>query len=497
MICVMSVAGCKTTLPSAEFIHEIKLPVPASALSLPDESRLSGVDQGKHYKISALSLISITFDLLPDIKSSYQRFKSEEARYDFFYSSRDSLTPRFTASNSFSSSRNADLISRHRDHTVALSVEKQFFDTTRMEVGVGYRTTETDDEETDDDIGNTPFVSANIRYPFSASREKLERTSEDIFRRNELDDVQLGYIQQIRRRLQDAMFQFYRVSRIRRDVAYQKNWLDDLIALNRRLEAVDQRDTATDLSRLQAEIARVTAEHRNNSGWFKVQMTRLKVALGLAFHVQIELLNEPFNPFEGQTHQELLRLSIETDPEIATLRNSVRNAEVQLDLARRGRWDIALLVDAASNLEGRGANDGISDWNVSVGLDISVVDPRVTDSLSRQAQSSISRFQQAIAARENAIYADTFEPLIRIDTLGQSRTELKNNLPRFQSDYDTGVKDFFAGKLNIDDLLLRRQTLTDQQFEISSLTMLVGANVAELCSATGKFFELINGEDDG
>ena len=117
--------------------------------------------------------------------------------------------------------------------------------------------------------------------------------------------------------------------------------------------------------------------------------------------------------------------------------------------------------------------------------------------MSRQAQSSISRFQQAIAARENAIYADTFEPLIRIDTLGQSREELKNNLARFQSDYDTGVKDFFAGKLNIDDLLIRRQTLIEQQFEVSRLTMMVGANVAELCSATGKFFELLNGADNG
>lgn len=467
-----------------------------SATSLPDQDRLSDVDQGEEYKITARSLIPIAFNLMPDIKSSYQRFKSEEARYDFFYSTRDSLTPRLTASNRFSRHRNADSISRHRDHTVALSVEKQFFDTTRMEVGVGYRTTETDDEVTDDDIGNTPFVSASIRYPFSASREKLERTSEDIFRRNELDDVQLGYIQQIRSRLQSAMFQFYRVARIQRDVAYQQNYVDDLIALDRKLKAVDHRDITADLSRLQAEIASVEADYRNNRGWYDVQMTRLKVALGLAFHVKIELLNEPFNPFEGKTHKQLLRLSIETDPEIATLRNSVRNAEVQLDLARRGRWDIALLVDAASNLEGRGANDGISDWNVSVGLDISAVDSRVTDSLSRQAQSSISRFQQAIAARENAIYADTYEPLIRIDTLGQSRVELAKNLPRFQSDYDTGVKDFFAGKLNIDDLLLRRQTLIEQQFEISSLTMLVGANVAELCSATGKFFELLNGSED-
>ena len=189
-------------------------------------------------------------------------------------------------------------------------------------------------------------------------------------------------------------------------------------------------------------------------------------------------------------------MSIDTDPEILTLRNEVRNAEVQLDLARRGQWDVALLLGGESALEGGGESNTISDWSVNVGFEVSRVDHRVTDSLTRQAQANILRFSEAIAARENDIFVDTLEPIIRIETLGASRDELRANLPRFEADYQTGMDDYFAGTLNIDDLLKRRETLWNQQDEVARLTRLVGANVAELCSATGKFFELLdeNGE---
>ncbi|MFQ5414143.1 MAG: hypothetical protein ACE5E6_06755, partial [Phycisphaerae bacterium] len=75
----------------------------------------------------------------------------------------------------------------------------------------------------------------------------------------------------------------------------------------------------------------------------------------------------------------------------------------------------------------------------------------MTDSLMRQAQANIARFKQAIAARENAIFVDTLEPLIRIETVGASRADLIANLPRFVEDYETGLRDYDAGHLNIDD----------------------------------------------
>lgn len=99
-------------------------------------------------------------------------------------------------------------------------------------------------------------------------------------------------------------------------------------------------------------------------------------------------------------------------------------------------------------------------------------------------------------ARENAIFEDTLEPLVRIETLGASRDELAENLPKFEEDYKNGISEYLAGRLNIDDLLKRRENVSDQEEEISDLTFMVGANVAELCTATGKFFDLLEERDD-
>jgi len=493
---IATVPGCTGTLPSERFQNDVNLPVPTSAFELPRPDRLRSTDDGERMTLTPLSLIRIAFDRQPDIKSSFHRYKSEEARYDFFYASRDSLTPRMVVSNDFREVRFDETVERQRKHSVErqrthnveFSLEKRFFDTTDVNVGVGYGTT-----EFEDDIGNAPYMSANLRYPFQASRQKLERTSEDIFRQNELNDTQLGYIQTVRARLQDALFKFHEAVDLIRRVEYLTDWVADLKDIQQKMTAIQGRDLTEDRQRLHSELTRITADLRNEAGRSEVVTTRLKSGIGVPFYVELDVVDEAFNPFEGKNHAELLALSIETDPEIATLRNSMRNAEVQLDLARRGTWDIALLLGGSSNLEGRGSTEGDSDWQLSVGLDVSAVDPRVTDSLSRQAQANIARFQQAIAARENAIFADVFEPLIRIETLGQSRQELIANLPTFQNDYEIGLRQYFEGSFNIDDLLQRRANLFGQQAEISRLTFLVGANVAELCSATGKFFELIDG----
>ena len=478
--------GCGGEMPSVRLSREVRLPVPHSTLAGSGPSRLTRVLQGEVFRLAPLTLIPLAFNQQPDIRSSFHRFRSEESRYDFFVVSRDSLTPRLRASNRFSADRADETVVRGRDHSIEFALEKEFFDTTEVDVGVGLRV-----DATDEAIGYRPFVSGSLRYPLWVSRQKLERTSEDIFRRNELNDAQLGYIQEVRERLQSALFQFYRVLDLRRQRENAKAWRDELVALGDRLNEVQGRDLTADRQRVAAEATRAAAQVRELDGRSALELERLKAAIGIPFYTPLDLVDEPFNPFEGSTHQELLRISIDTDPEIATLRNERRNAEVQLDLARRGRWDVSLLASGVSDLEGAGEREGVSGWSASVGVDVSVVDPRVTTSLSRQAESRIARFGQAIIARENAIFADTFEPIIRIETLSESREELITNLPRFERDYRNGKADYRAGTLNIDDLLKRRETLFEQQQEISRLMMLVGANVAELCAATGRFFDLL------
>ena len=483
---------CKSTMPSARVQADVDLPTPQSARVDSTVEVPLPISESGFLTLSPTSLIRLAFNRQPDISSSFEAFRAEEARYDFFYTSLDALTPHLSVSNSFNESRTLDDDSRirigtqNRAHGVEVGVDKLFFDTTRVSVAAGLDTL-----AEDGDIGNQPFLSANVRYPLGESREKLERASEDIFRQNELNDTQLAYIVEIRRRLERALRGYYEVLELRDRVKSATRWRQDLVALSRRIDAIEGRDVSNDRRRVEAEMARANSTVRNLAGRSRVELARFKHASGIPYDTEIEFVEEPFNPFEGRSHEGLLGISIETDPEIATLRNAMRNAEVQLDLAQRGQWDVALLLAGKGQFRGRGEAEGNTEWSVSVGLDVSVVDERVTSSLQRQARASIARFKKAIEARESLIYADVFEPLVRIETLSASRKELIDNLGRFEEDYLAGIRELVAGTLNIDDLLNRRETIFSQEQEIARLANFVGVNVAELCSATGKFFELL------
>ena len=133
-------ASCVSTVPSARMGNIVDLPIPASIEKAPSADRLDSTFRGQNYVLTARTLIPIAFENQPSIASTYARFKSEEARYDFFFTSRDSLTPRLTVSNEFNEFRSLESVNRNRDHTVEIGVEKLFFDTTRMDVSVGYDT---------------------------------------------------------------------------------------------------------------------------------------------------------------------------------------------------------------------------------------------------------------------------------------------------------------------------------------------------------------------
>jgi len=496
---VLATIGCNGTPPSMRVQSRVALPVPRGGSPVEERSSTrptatpAAAPISGNYRISALSLIRLTFNRHPEIQSSYQKFKSEEARYDFFFASNDSLTPRFRTTNEFHDSRRFDrgldsrVGERGSDHIVEVGVEKQFFDTTRMDVAMGV-----DTSIDGPDSGYQPFMAANIRYPLWASREKLERASEDIFRQNELNDSQLEYIEEVRDRLEEAMRRFYRVLEVRqlRDAA--ASWVADLEALQPIVTDIPGPRGEAARGRFVADLSRAQAEFQEQDGRIKVVIARLKSSTGLPYDINLEIDGAPFNPFMDQTHKALLDAAIETDPEIATLGNSLKNAEVQLDLARRGKWDIALLLAAETNLRGRGRLKGSRDWRFAAGVEISAVDSRVTGSLKRQALANISRFEGAIESRKRSIYVNTFEPLIRIESLSGSQERLREATVQLRSSYEAGVTAFSDGRLEMDDLLKRRENLFGQQEQVAELTSIIGFNIAELCTATGKFFELLD-----
>jgi len=495
-------AGLKGELPSQRVESGVAMPVPRGgaagdiaatsmpAATQPSDEQMPAPSASAHYVLDPLRVINLAFNNQPAIKQRYQSFKAEEARYDFFYTSRDSLTPGMRVFNRLAGERDPiDGQYRDREHVAELFVEKRFFNTSRLSFSTGYRVT---GEQWTGEQANHPFVAGSLRYPLSASREALQRASEEIVRQNDLNDAKLEYLETVRTRLLWALFDYYGTIDVRDRLEMTRRWLHDLRTMTVEIREVTDRDVESDLQRVQAEVASVEADWRDLSGRLEVRLDELKSAIGLSFDSTLEVIEAPFNPFAGVSRERLLELSLATDPEIATLRNAVRNAQAQLDLARRGKWDAALIFSGESALEGDQGDQGRSYWQVSASVELRRVDERVTRSLERESLANIERSQQAIRARENNIYVGTLDPMIRMKTLTLNIKHLTGNLQRFQRNYEEGLARYRQGELNIDDLLSRRQELFHQQEEIINTKRRVGDAVAQLCSATGTFFDLIN-----
>lgn len=490
-------AGCEATTPSKRVGAALNLPAPTSHKTLPKSERLLNTDQRGPLQLTPVTLVRTAFDGNPNIKSSFRRFKSEEARYDFFYASNDSLTPQLSVGsryNEFEDRAGNDgwgYVDRLRTHTATVGVEKRFFDTTRMELDVGYDWSDLDGEG----YGGKPFAAAQIRYPLWASRERLERTSEDIFRRNELNDARLNFIKSVRVQLRSALNHYFSTIYNMKQREASTSRRQDLEALLQRLQSLDTPEAAADARRVEAEITSVRSQEEGFETFVNVFFARVNGALGLPFNTPLNVIEEEFNPFIGATHRELLERAIDTDPEIGALRNARDNAHAQLELAQKGKWDVALLFGGKTDLRGDGQATDETEWEVSFGLEVAAVDARVTGSLIRQARADIERYNEAIAARENAIYVNTLEPVARNIQLRETRQDLIDALPDYISDYQDGVQAYFARKININDLIQRRADLYSQEVEIARQAFYMGVNVSSLCAETGLFFELLNGTE--
>jgi len=479
--------GCAAS--SGISVNGLSVPVPSD---LAEKSRYA--PPGKYLPrgeakcvLTPLSVIRLTFERNPQIKRAYLNYAAEQARYDYIVATWTSLTPGFSISAGTDQSLDPDdEVSRTHSQEAKVFMDQNFLNTSRLRLSANLH-----NEEDDGLHASHPSISASLRYPLWGSREALARSSEQIFQQNRVNDAQLGYVQTVRWRLRLALAIYFGAVQLRQRADVAREMLEDLRSIAERIRAEGGPSAASDLQRLESEMTSVGTQVRNLQSRYQIELESLKAAIGLPFYVDLELVEEPFDPFGEVDREKLLQLSMQTDPEIATLKNAIKNAQVQLALARKGRLDIALLLSGSMDMRGTGQWTGKENWKADAGLEVRFVDSRVSDSLEREAAATVARFQQAMLARRNDIHVGTIEPLIQAQTLKSNIEDIRRNIDRYKNDYQTGLEAYFKGQMNIDDLIQRRRNLFNEKQDLILSKSRLGQRMADLASATGKFFELL------
>jgi hypothetical protein len=76
LLLAITLTACSSVTPSARLRQRVDLPLPVFSSVGPDPGRLSRMPSGESRTLTARSLIPLAFNSQPDIKASFQRFKS-------------------------------------------------------------------------------------------------------------------------------------------------------------------------------------------------------------------------------------------------------------------------------------------------------------------------------------------------------------------------------------------------------------------------------------
>ncbi len=490
-------AGCRVPLPITS--NGVGLPIPpglerangvrGAVASRPVASKYLAPGQ-THLDLTPMRVIHLTFENAPRIRVAYLKYVGEKARYDYILATWTSTTPGAAVGPGWERSVDVtDTVSNRQTQRVEAFLERNFLDTSRLRAFGGVL-----NEDNGDAHSFHPNFGGLFHFPLWVSREALQRASDQIFQQTRVNDAQLEYVREVRSLLSSLTGTFFGVLGIGQRVEARQHRVGDLEAILLRAQAAASQPAASqpaDLQRIQAEITTAVTGLRSEQSNYEIELAWMTSTMGLPHELEVALIEEPFDPFGDASHDELLTLSLATDPEIATLQNAIKDSEVQLALARRGRLDVAVDLGGAADMRGSGYWAGQTEYQATAAMTVSFIDPRLSGSLAREASANIGRYQQAIEQRRKEVYVEAMEPMIKARSLRRNIPEIQRNVERYRRDFDAGLDDYFAGRMNVDDLLRRRQSLLDEEFNLINSKSALGGRMASLAGATGEYFELL------
>lgn len=441
-------------------------------------------------ELDPVTVIRLTASLSPQIMRAFERKAAEEARFDFFINNRQAFS--YGVGFDFQYDRTSLGADRELERTFQpeFRITKEFYNTSEASIATGYSHVNLPRGHQGD-----AFVEGRFSVPLFGSREALERSNQKIFQANEVSDAQLDYYREIRRRVEHALESLSWAQRHKEDLTYNKQFLADLEALLEGAQAIEGRDTSADQLTLKAKIESARADVADRRTRFAIALQWLKLNVGLDLETHVKPLEVEFNPFFGETEQQLCHVALETDEEIKTLLNSIINSQAELTLARKGKWDTNLSVSAKKLFSGGGNLDDQRGYEVFTGVAVQTIDPRISRSLERIALANIREYRNAIQARKREIRTQTMEACMSLHTqLAEVRLRT-SNLARYWENYSKSLELYDTGLITTYELIEKREEILEEEREIARSRNSVRMNVTRLLASTGRYEEFLAPED--
>lgn len=343
------------------------------------------------------------------------------------------------------------------------------------------------------ETGAGALVRARAEIPFLGSRRRQNRIIAQAFQETTARKAQLDYLEDYRQLVDNALEYFgLSVYYQRRADVFQRA-IDELTALYE-----DERVRPEDRSRILTEKGGA----ETNRNMFQARLDQYKTILlsYVALEPDDDFNIEPESSFftdlrQGQiddpTIEAFTEKARQNNPAFQVLNDAIRNTELQRDQAIRGRYDITtFVVGTLFPLGSETFDDRLNGWTVGGGVNVRLNDQRVLEATRKKAEARIRQFKSEIEAEEIKMRRQILTEANGIVDNERNRKKIVEVVEQVRSEYEQRLAEYFAGGINVDQLLETRAELTNSETDIAANLYNTANREFNLLGATGRIYEL-------
>jgi len=342
--------------------------------------------------------------------------------------------------------------------------------------------------------GAGALLRARLEMPFFGSRRLQDRIIAQAFQDSTARKAQLDYIRSFRAQVENAVSYYNQVVFWQRELESSEQWmaaLDQLLG-DPRLREADRPRIESSRAGVESSWNRVRARQIDNLGSLIAFLE-----LNPDDEVAVEIPDYQLSSFVEQGRQDQgLRALIErarmNNPAFRILNDAIKNAQLQRDQAAHGRYDVTTFLEGTTFPLGSAVFDNrYQGWTIGGGINIRLTDRRARNATRLKSEAQIRQFEAQMDAEEIGIRQKIVSNTTSILSNDENRKQLLDQATRLASVFETRRNEYFAGMINIDQLLSARADIYSNEGSVNANLQHTAEREALLALAIGQVYEMV------
>lgn len=348
--------------------------------------------------------------------------------------------------------------------------------------------------------GAGALLRARVEVPFFGSRRRQDRIIAQAFQDSTARRAQLDYLKNFRAQVEDTLSYYNQVVFWQRSLESYGRWMATLDQLLResRLREADRLRVETARAAVESNWNHVTSRQEDNFGTFLAYLGAIPDE-----EVEVEIPEYQLSPFVEQARQETgVRALIErarmNNPTFRVLSDAIQNARLQREQAIRGRYDVTTFLEGTTFPLGSETFDNrYEGWTIGGGVNVRLNDRRVLEATRSKSEAQIRQFEAEMEAEEIGIRQKIVSHATTILNNDANRRQLLAASTRLAAAFEARREEYFAGAINIDQLLAARADIASNEGSLFANLQLTAEREVLLSLALGEVYAMVGLRIDG